>query len=184
MMFRYIVPLKRSLVDVNSFNEIQAKISPHHYTISLACTALPTNAENVVPCINMMNEESSNFFFLLSYLALSSSGYWRHSICVYLFINLLFLKSLTQLDYSWQFQIHSLLYSSDQGIRGNWKITKLMSDTLVCSVSIPGWPGNVVYSILCLLNCWIFRWCSKNNVGLISIELMELIEYLRAGLFF
>ncbi|XP_053094978.1 uncharacterized protein LOC128319677 isoform X2 [Pangasianodon hypophthalmus] len=45
---------------------------------------------------------------------------------------------------------------------------KVMSDAVVCSGPIPMRRGNVAYSRLRSLNCWMSRWCSENNVGFID----------------
>ncbi|KAI5085412.1 hypothetical protein C0J45_23126, partial [Silurus meridionalis] len=45
------------------------------------------------------------------------------------------------------------------------KLAKAMSDAVVCSGPIPMRRGDVAYSRLWSLNCWMSEWCSKNNVG-------------------
>ncbi|KAK3534362.1 hypothetical protein QTP86_014281, partial [Hemibagrus guttatus] len=48
------------------------------------------------------------------------------------------------------------------------KLAKVMSDAVVCSGPIPMQRGDVAYSRLWSLNCWMSRWCSENNVGFID----------------
>ncbi|XP_060763863.1 uncharacterized protein LOC132872794 [Neoarius graeffei] len=49
-----------------------------------------------------------------------------------------------------------------------FKLGKAMSDAVVCSGPIPMRRGNVAYSRLWSLNCWLSRWCSENSVGFID----------------
>ncbi|XP_053543938.1 uncharacterized protein LOC128635358 [Ictalurus punctatus] len=49
------------------------------------------------------------------------------------------------------------------------KLAKAMSDAVICSGPIPMQCGDVAYSRLWSLNCWMSRWCSKHNVGFIDI---------------
>lgn len=37
------------------------------------------------------------------------------------------------------------------------------------ALAFPVQRGDVAYSRLCSLNCWMFRWCSKNNAGFVDI---------------
>ncbi|KAF7686244.1 hypothetical protein HF521_015606 [Silurus meridionalis] len=48
------------------------------------------------------------------------------------------------------------------------KLAKAMSDAVACSGPIPMRRGDVAYSRLWSLNCWMSEWCSKNNVGFIN----------------
>ncbi|XP_058260768.1 uncharacterized protein LOC131362631, partial [Hemibagrus wyckioides] len=48
------------------------------------------------------------------------------------------------------------------------KLAKAMSDAVVCSGPIPMRRGDVAYSRLWSLNCWMSRWCSENNVSFID----------------
>lgn len=43
-----------------------------------------------------------------------------------------------------------------------------MLDAIQCLGSIPVRHGPEAYSRLWALNCWMSRWCSKNNVGFID----------------
>ncbi|XP_060758750.1 uncharacterized protein LOC132869548 [Neoarius graeffei] len=49
-----------------------------------------------------------------------------------------------------------------------FKLAKAMSDAVVCSGPIPMRRGDVAYSRLWSLNCWLSRWCSENSVGFID----------------
>lgn len=48
------------------------------------------------------------------------------------------------------------------------KLAKAMSDGVICSGPIPMRRGDVTYSRLWSLNCWMSKWCSENNVGFID----------------
>ncbi|XP_066523408.1 uncharacterized protein [Hoplias malabaricus] len=48
------------------------------------------------------------------------------------------------------------------------KLAQTMSDAVICSGPIPMRRGDEAYSRLWALNCWMSKWCSKNQVGFID----------------
>lgn len=47
-------------------------------------------------------------------------------------------------------------------------LAKTMSDTVICSVPIPSYWSDELYSRLSALHDWMCKWCPQNNVGFID----------------